>query len=39
MEQPECFAIHGKEAKVYKLDKYVYGLKKSMGYVTKILTT
>ena len=27
MEQPEGFVIHGQESKVYKLDKYLYGLK------------
>jgi len=39
MEQPEYFVVHEQETKVRKLDKYVYGLKKSMSNVTKILTT
>ena len=39
MEQLECFVVHGQETKVCKLDKYVYGLKRSMSNVTKILTT
>ena len=27
MKQPEGFIVHGQESKVYKLDKFLYGLK------------
>jgi len=39
MEQLEAFVVHVHETKVCKLDKSVYGLKRSLGYVMKSLTT
>ena len=38
-KQLEGFVIHEQETKVCKLDKSVYGLKKSMSHVMKSLTT